>query len=202
MKKLYQNIQDIHIKGEIDQLSDGVSAMDKTLQNITDYTDKLTNYLIKYSSSNKGLQYQKVVHTSTRLRDSLFAKSLELNDMQNQIVMYQNKVYRYEDINRAASKPNPYLINKKSINVDTSIVQFTREDMINLASNMKNYCERVRFHIKNLVEKKNSMASFWKDTQYRDFSSFIDEISKDVTDAIKVYSDYIIVLEEKIKGLN
>ena len=52
MKKLYQNIQDIHIKGGIDQLSEGVSAMDKTLQNITDYTDKLTNYLIKYSSSN------------------------------------------------------------------------------------------------------------------------------------------------------
>ncbi len=202
MKKLSHNIQDIHILGGVEQLTEGVSALDKTLQNITDYTDKLTNYLTKYSSSNKGLQYQKVVRTSVKLRDSLFAKSLELNDMQNQIVAYQNKVYRYEDINRAVSKPNPYLINKKNISVDTSMVKFTRGDMINLVANMNNYCERVRFHVKSLIEKKNSMASFWKDTQYRDFSLFIDDISKDVMDSIKLYEDYVIALEGKIKELN
>lgn len=202
MKKLYQNIEDIHITGGIEQLSDAVSNMDRILQNITDCTDKLTNYLIKYSSTNKGLQYQKVVRTSTSLRDKLFEKSLELNDMQNQIVLYQNKIYRYEDINRSASKPNPYLINKKNVVVDTSAVKFTRDDMINLVANINNYCERVRFHIRNLVEKKNSMAGFWKDSQYRDFSSFIDDISKDVLAAIKIYSDYVVVLEEKIKELN
>lgn len=202
MKKLYQNIEDIHITGGIEQLSEAVSNMDKILQNIADSTDKLTNYLIKYSSTNKGLQYQKIVKTSIRLRDNLFEKSLELNDMQNQIVLYQNKIYRYEDINRSASKPNPYLINKKKVVVDTSAIKFERQDMINLVANINNYCERVRFHIRNLVKKKNSMSGFWKDSQFRDFSSFIDDISKEALDAIKIYSDYVVVLEDKIKGLN
>ena len=42
MKKLCENIEDIHIRGDIGQLSDIVRSMDMSLQNIADNTDKLT----------------------------------------------------------------------------------------------------------------------------------------------------------------
>ena len=55
MKKLYENIEDINIKGGVEQLSEMVRAMDISLQNIADNTDRLVGYLIKYSVSNKGV---------------------------------------------------------------------------------------------------------------------------------------------------
>ena len=202
MKKLYENIENIHIKGGIGQLSEVVRVIDHALQNIADYTERLNGYLSKYSVSNKGAQYDKVVRTSLRLRDELFQTSQELNDMQNQIVLYQNKMYRYEDVSETASTPNPYLVTKTQINVDTTIMQFNRTDMRELAATLRNYSERVYHHMKTIIEKKKSIASVWKDPQYDDFAEFIDGIMRNVVEALKVYEDYVIYLEDKIKELS
>ena len=201
MKKLYQNIEDIHIKGGVGELSEVVSAIDISLQNIADKTEELTNYLAKYSSSNKGAQYEKVVKASLKLRDEMLEGSVELNDMQNQIVAYQNKIYRYEDMTQSATSPNPYLVTKRDVVVDTSAVQFNRTEMIELAATLRNYSEMVFHHIKTINQKKNAIASIWMDTQYDDFSVFIDDITNSIVDAIKVYEEYVIVLEDKIKEL-
>lgn len=202
MKKLYENIEDIKIKGSVDQLSDIVRGMDISLQNIADNTDLLAGILIKFSASNRGSQYEKVVTTAMQLRDEMFDASIELNEMQNQIVAYQNKVYRYEDMAATALTPNPYLVQKRQISVDTSVVQFNRTDMLQLAAALRNYSERVFHHIKTINEKKNAAASIWQDTQYTDFAAFVDDITRKVINAIKVYEEYVIHLEEKIKELN
>lgn len=202
MKKLYENIENIHIKGDISQLSEMVQTMDISLQNITDYSDKLSNYLEKYSNTNKGKQFEKVVKTSLNLRDKLYDASFELNCMQNQIVEYQNKIYRYEDISASVAKVNPYLVTKRQINVDTSIMQFNKKDMMAVMATLKNYKERVFYHLKNINDKKNSIANIWQDSQYDDFAEFIDKIIKDVVDAIKIYEKYILSLDNKIKELN
>ncbi len=202
MKKLYERIEDINIKGGVEQLSEVVRAMDVSLQNIADNTDQLVGYLVKYSASNKGAQYEKVVKTSLELRDEMFEASAELNDLQNQIVAYQNKIYRYEDMAESAQQPNPYLVTKRQITVDTSIIQFNRSDMLNVAAALRNYSERVFHHIKTINDKKNSIASVWRDTQYNDFAEFVSEVTKNVVNAIRVFEDYVIYLEEKIKELN
>ena len=176
--------------------------MDVSLQNIADSTDRLAGYLIKYSASNKGAQYEKVVNTSMHLRDEMFEASIELNDMQNQIVEYQNKIYRYEDMAESAQRPNPYLASKRQFSVDTSNVQFNRSDMLDVAASLRNYSEIVFHHIKTINDKKNSLAVVWRDTQYNDFSEFIGEVTKKVIDAIKQYEEYVIYLEEKIKELS
>ena len=201
MKKLYQNIEDIHIKGGVGELSEVVRTIDISLQNIADKTEELTGYLAKYSSSNKGAQYEKVVKTSLQLRDDMFDASVALNEMQNQIVAYQNKIYRYEDMSESAPKPNPYLVTKRQVSVDTSAVQFNRSDMIDLAATLRNYSEMVFHHIKTINQKKNAIASVWLDTQYDDFAAFIDDVTNSVVEAIKVYEEYVIVLEDKIKEL-
>lgn len=202
MKKLYENIEDIHIKGGIDQLSEVVRAMDISLQNIANNTDQLVGYLLKYSTSNKGAQYERVVNTSMQLRDELFDASMNLNDMQNQIVAYQNKIYRYEDMAESARQPNSYLVTKRHISVDTSIFQFNRSDMLDVAAALRNYSERAYHHIKAINEKKNSIATVWMDAQYDDFAEFIFEVTRNVIDAIKLFEDYVIDLEEKIKELS
>ncbi len=202
MKKLYENIEDINIRGGVEQLSEVVRAMDISLQNIADNTDQLVGYLAKYSASNKGAQYEKVVKTSMLLRDEMLEASVVLNDMQNQIVAYQNKIYRYEEMAASAQQPNPYLVTKRQISVDTSMVQFNRADMLDVAAALRNYSERVYHHIKTINEKKNSIAAVWRDSQYDDFAEFISEVTKNVVNAIKLFEDYVIYLEGKIKELS
>lgn len=202
MKKLYENIEDIDIKGGVGQLSDVVTAMDISLQNIAEATERLTAQLIKYSVSNKGAQYHKVVSTSMRLRDVLYSSSIELNEMQNQIVAYQNKIYRYEEISDSAQKPNPYLVTRnQNVNVETSAVQFNRSEMINVVALLRNYSDFVYHHVKAINEKKNAIAAVWRDSQYNAFSDFIDSVKRKIGDALKVFEDYVIYLDEKIKEL-
>lgn len=202
MKKLYEHIEDIEIIGGVDQLSEVVTIMDQSLQNIAENTEILVEYLAKYSESNKGKQYERVVNTSLDLRDKLLDASEELNDMQNQIVAYQNKVYRYEDMPEAAQQPNPYLVTKRMVNVDTSAVKFVRADMENLARILTAYSENVYRLIKDIEENKNSIASVWRDSQYYDFSVFIDEIVLVVENALMVFDNYVEYLNSKIKELD
>lgn len=203
MKKLYENIEDINIRGSISQLTEMVAAMDISLQNMAENTEQLTMQLNRYSTSNKGFQYKRVVNTTMKLRDELYEASLELNEMQNQIVTYQNKIYRYEEMSENAVKPYPYLVNRnQNVNVETASIQFNRTEMINLVAILNNYAEKVLYQLRTISQKKNSIATFWCDSQYKDFSEFIDSMTKSVMEALKEYKDYVIYLNEKIKELS
>lgn len=203
MKKLYENIEDINIRGGVSQLSEVVTAMDIALQNIAENTHQLVGQLIRYSASNKGTQYEKVVNTSLALREELYDASMELNEMQNQIVAYQNKIYRYEEMTESAQRPNPYLVSKNQhVNVETSVIQFNRNDMMNVATLLKNYSERVFHHIKTINEKKNSIANVWRDSQYDIFAEFIDVVTRNVIQALREFEEYYLYLQEKIKELS
>ncbi len=201
MKKLYENIEDIDIRGDIDQLTEVVKTIDISLQNIAANTEQLTEYLTKYSASNKGSQYERIVKTSLLLRDKVFLASQELNEMQNQVVAYQNKVYRYEDMTAQAQTPNPYLVTKKQVSVDTSGTKFSLQEMLELDSVLRNYSESVSHHMKVISEKKNAIGAVWCDRQYMDFSEYIDDIMRDLIEAIRGYEAYVLYLEEKIKEL-
>lgn len=203
MKKLYENIEDINIKGGVSRLSEMVTAMDISLQNMAENTEQLTMQLIRYSSSNKGTQYERVVNTTMKLRDELYHASMDLNEMQNQIVAYQNKIYRYEEMSESAAKPYPYLVNRnQNVNVETSVVQFSRTEMMNVAALLNNYGEKVFHQLRTINQKKNSIAMVWCDSQYDAFAEFIDVVTKSVLDALKEYKDYVIYLEGKVKELS
>ena len=202
MKKLYENIEDVYIKGDIAQLSEVVKSMDALLQNIAAYTEQLTDYLVKYSVTNNGNQYRKVVDTCMTLRDVLFDASYQLNDMQNQIVAYQNKIYRYEDMVGYAQSANPCFIIKRQVQLEASLIQFNLTDMINLTETLENYKEQMYYNLKLINEKKNEIASVWQDTQYNIFAEFINDVIKNSVDAIQVFEEYILYLKEKIKELS
>lgn len=201
MKKLYQNIERINIKGDISQLSEVVRTIDISLQNITDYTDRLTVLLLRFSSSNKGAQFGKVVKTCLRLRDELFLVASELNEMQNQVVAFQNKIYRYEERAESAFEPNPFLAAKRQISTDQLSVRFDRVEMMQVVAALKNYKERVFYSMHSIEEKKNNLANVWLDNQYGIFSAFVDDVIKRIEKAIEIFDEYVIKLEERIKEL-
>ena len=201
MKKLYERIEDIHIKGGIGQLSEVVTVMDMALQNIAGYTDKLVGYLVKFNITNMGKRYENVVTYSLRLRDDLFDASYLLNDMQNQIVAYQNKIYIYEGMAEWVEKPNPCLITKTDVTLTNSGVQFTKRDMIELVTLLRSYSEGVLRQLNTIKDKKDSIAAVWLDSQYNDFAEFVSGVIKKVVGTVKIFEDFVNDLEERIKGL-
>ena len=202
MKKIYENIEQIHIKGDISQLSEIVTVMDKELQNIAYSTDVIAGDMIKYSASNKGSQFEKAVRTALVLRKEVIKASRELNEMQHQIVKYQNKIYRYEDLAQRASSPNPFCINERTITPNNNTMQFNKTEMISFAGKLDKYHDIVLQGIRRIQQKKQSAGSIWQDNQYTVFSSFVDDVSKKIIEALKEFSEYVRYLKEKIKELD
>lgn len=201
MKKLYENIEDIHIIGSPEVLTEMVKAMDISMQNMAAGTEQITALLIRYRESNKGQQYGKVIFTLLALENTLYQASQELNEMQREIVAYQNKLFRYEDMSATASAPNAFMVERKQIDIDTQSVQFTLSEMLEVDAELKNYSEAIKYHTNNLNQSKIQIGTVWMDTQYKDFSEFIDEVIRNIIEALKVFDEYVIYLEEKIKEL-
>lgn len=202
MRKLYENIEDIYIKGSPAELTTIITAMDISLQNISEGTEQLAAKLIKYSESNKGTQYEKVISTLIALRDVLYQASVDLNGMQNEVVEYQNKIFRYEDMMELAAAPNPHMVQRINIHVEVSAVQFNLAEMMEVSAELRNYSEAIFYHARNLLDHKEQAAAIWLDSQYTIFARFIDEVCAEIVDALKLFDEYILVLEEKIKELN
>lgn len=201
MKRLYENIEDIHINGSPEVLTEIITAMDISLQNIAEGTEQITSLLVKYRESNKGQQYGKVLLTLLALENTLYQASQELNEMQREIIAYQNKVFRYEDISETASMPNSFMVERKPIDADTQFVQFSLSEMMEVDAELKNYSEAIKFHANNLNQSKVQIGTVWMDTQYKDFSEFIDEVIRNILEALKIFDEYVMYLEEKIKEL-
>ena len=202
MRKLYENIEDIYIKGNPAQLTEAITEMDVSLQTISDATEYLSEQLVRYSGSNKGAQYQRVVATVMEVRDELYLASIELNEMQNQIVAYQNKIFRYEDMTECAVAPNPHLVQRSNIYVDESVVQFSLPEMMSVVQCLAGYHELVTAHTHKLLDNRDYISTFWCDSQYNLFSQFIGEVCVAIVDALKEFSDYLAVLDQKIKELS
>lgn len=202
MRKLYENIEDIYINGRPAELTPIITAMDISLQNISEETEQLAAKLIKYSDSNKGTQYERIIAKLLALRDVLYQASVDLNGMQNEIVAYQNKIFRYEDMPELASAPNPHMVQRINIRVEVSQVQFNLAEMMSVSAELRNYSEAIIYHTQNLLDSKEQVATIWLDSQYTIFAQFIDDVCKEIIDALKSFDEYVLVLEEKIKELS
>ena len=202
MKRLYENIEDINIKGSPSELYSAVTAMDITLQSIAEGTERLFTIVSKYTASNSGVQYNKMMDRIYQLRDILLRSSEELNVMQNEVVAYINKVFRYEGMAETATKPNTYMVQKASVSVNTDGMKFILSDMLDVESALTEYSETIYSLAVRLNDEKNQLASIWNDSQYADFSSFLESVCREIIDALKTFDDYRLSLEEKIKELS
>lgn len=201
MKKLNLNIEKIEIRGSIHLLTEVVTKIDIAIQQIAQSTHQLYDLLRQYSSVNAGQQYSNAVSTILKNSEVLYDASVDFNTLQRDVVAYQNKVLRYEDLNDVISAPNLHLVERTSINVDTNIVQFSREEMVGLVSSMKDYSMFVVEQIKTISTAKNDIGQVWRDPQYFEFAEFCDEICNVAVSGLKTLDDYSNELTEKIKEL-
>ena len=81
-------------------------------------------------------------------------------------------------------------------------MQFNLAEMMSVSAELRNYCDAIAYHTQNLLDSKDQAATIWLDSQYTIFAQFIDDVCKEIFSALKVFDDYILVLEEKIKELN
>lgn len=202
MKQLFVSIEDIHIIGSANDLSEIVTVMDQSLQVIADYSEQLTGILHRYSSTIKGKQFQNTVETAKQLREEVYKAAVEMNNMQNQIVEYQYKINRFEDEVNDVAIPNHFEVTQAVINPETAEVQMTRSELERLVLLLEEYETVVYQQLRIINEKKDDIGNIWKDTQYMNFSEFIDELSVDLSNAIKVYDDFLSYLKERILELS
>ena len=202
MKKLYENIEDIYIIGSASELTEMVTAMDNSLQIIADYSRQLTERFLKYSTTTKGKQFQNTVNTAMKLRDEVYDASMDLNEMQNQIVKYQNKINRYEDVTDFIAAPNYFEVTKTTVSPDVAEIRMTRTEMMSLVSMMEEYHAEVSSQLRFINEKKDDIGNIWRDSQYTDFAEFIEEISDKLQQGLKIYDDFVLYLKERILELD
>lgn len=202
MKKLYENIEDIYIEGNPENLTELITDIDNDMQAITNDTEQLTYNLIKYSEVIKGVQFKNTLDTVLILSDTLSEVSRELNRMQNEIVEYQNRIFRFEEMNPFASVPNKYIVERVMISADSLVRKYEVSELISLVQNLNDYSLNVSNFVRKILDAKDNVSAIWKDSQFSLFSDFIDDICVEITNALKKFDAYASYLDEKIKELN
>lgn len=202
MKKLYENIEDIYIEGNPENLTELITDIDNDMQAITNDTEQLTYNLIKYSEVIKGVQFKNTLDTVLVLSDTLSEASRELNRMQNEIVEYQNRIFRFEEMNSFASVPNKYIVERVMISADSLVRKYEVSELISLVQNLNDYSLNVSNFVRKILDAKDNVSAIWKDSQFSLFSDFIDDICVEITNALKKFDAYASYLDEKIKELN
>ena len=202
MKKLYENIEDIYIEGNPENLTELITDIDNDMQAITNDTEQLTYNLIKYSEVIKGVQFKNTLDTVLVLSDTLSEASRELNRMQNEIVEYQNRIFRFEEMNSFASVPNKYIVERVMIRADSLARKYEVSELISLVQNLNDYSLNVSNFVRKILDAKDNVSAIWKDSQFSLFSDFIDDICVEIANALKKFDAYAAYLDEKIKELN
>lgn len=202
MKKLYENIEDIYIEGDPENLTELITDMDNYLQAIANDTEQLTYGLVKYSEVIKGVQFKNTLETVLVLSDTLCEASRELNRMQNEIVEYQNRIFRFEEMNSFASVPNKYIVERVTINADSLVRKYEVSELISLLQDLNDYSVNVSNFTEIILDAKDNISAIWRDSQYDLFSDFIDDICIEITNALKKFDEYAAYLDEKIKELS
>ena len=202
MKKLYENIEDIYIEGDPENLTELITDMDNYLQAIANDTEQLTYGLVKYSEVIKGIQFNNALETVLVLSDTLCEASRELNRMQNEIVEYQNRILRFEEMNTSVSAPNKYIVERVTINTDSLVRKYEVGELISLLQDLNDYSINVSNFTEKILDAKDNISAIWRDSQYNLFSDFIDDICVEITNALKKFDEYAAYLDEKVKELS
>ena len=202
MKKLYENIEDIYIEGDPENLTELITDMDNYLQAIANDTEQLTYGLVKYSEVIKSIQFNNALGTVLVLSDTLCEASRELNRMQNEIVEYQNRILRFEEMNTSVSAPNKYIVERVTINTDSLLRKYEVGELISLLQDLNDYSINVSNFTEKILDAKDNISAIWRDSQYNLFSDFIDDICVEITNALKKFDEYAAYLDEKVKELS
>ncbi len=201
MKKLYENIEEVSIKGRPEELTQVVDSIDITMQEFANETENVKVIMYKYSGTNQGIQYKNACDAITDLSNQIYDASEELNELQRQVVEFQNKCYRYEGLGYLCTSPRSHNINRIRVLANTSSIDFKKPEMIIVRDALERYSCSARDVYKKLQSDRDYIGTIWEDRQFRDFSSFIDEVCIIIENGCKNLDEYKDYLHARIKEI-
>lgn len=202
MGRLYVNITKVVIKGEIRLLTEIVTQMGQRMQEISAETEQVKTTILKYSGSNQGKQYNRAAKAILVLSETLYSASVDINLLQNDIVEFQNKSFRFEEMSDYASKPCPHLVKKAPVQIATTVFNFDKNDIIVVASDIHKYVSDVKNSLKVLNQNKESIGIVWCDPIYIQFKTSIEELISNSLRYVDYLEEYANHLDMKIKEYN
>lgn len=197
---LFECIDDVRINGRPSELSSAISAMDICLQDLADQTNQMDEMMTLMSGNLKGQQFEKAVTEIHNFSVFLCEMSDKLNEMQREVVDYQNRISRFEGLAEDGTYNN---LNVRVVNVfaDTGEVQLTSDQWILVYEKICEYCRNSMDSASQLQSKKNDVGEIWQDSQYMRFSDFIDSIVNEAKEKILVVEDYAQNLKTELSRL-
>ena len=201
MRRLFNSIERIQITGDLGQLSGLVRDIDRSLQNIANGTERLMEYLSRYSATNAGRQFEKMAEAASALGRELCQASMAINQMQRDICTYENKIRRFEGLSESAEMPNLYLVSPRRITVDERRTVIDLAEMRFLLQLLVEYSDIVEKYRSEICEKRDAISDIWRDPQYLNFSAFIDEVNDTIIKANVKFGNYIEYLRNRIQAL-
>lgn len=203
MKRIRLYVEDIRLKGrDPNVLSDLVFAISKQLQAMCENTDGIRNFLLKYSAISDGEQLNRAIEATSALSNHLNEAIENIYDTQEQVVDYQNKIFKFEDIKQTAPPPRRPSFVEIRISTDRSQINYTVNDLKKLADKIAEYCDSIYGCLKNIESERDKIASVWLDSQYNDFSASIDDVISSINPHLSVLEDYIVYLDNKISEIS
>lgn len=202
MKKLFLNIQKVHIKGKDPSvLSTLVADIDKQMQSLVIATDEARALMSKYNGNNNGAQYEKASATLHELSRHIRECTVVVNDLEMQVVAFQNKVFRFEGSNRAAPMPKKFIATETKAITSHVDLQYGMDEMRAVATGLSKYCEKTRSVIKGILMARSRISTVWVDPQFKDFAAVIENVRVVTERHVKELDVYVTYLNTRIKEM-
>ena len=201
MKKLYVNVEEVKIKGRPEALTRVVMDIDRRTQELASATELIKGIMYKLSGTNRGKQYKQACDAVTELSADVYDASEVLNDVQHQIIKFENKCHYYEGESISAPSPRRHSVRKIKVSVNTSEILFEKPQMIYVRNALDKYSKLAREECKKLRSNRDSIGRIWTDRQFKDFSVYIDNVCMIVEKGCRELDEYKNYLNERIKGM-
>ena len=198
---MFEEINDVHIVGSAKELNTMISAVDMIVQKMANTTEQVKGFVANLGSTTFGQQYENAVNAVSGLSDILYDKSTDLNRSQRDLVNYIDRVDIFNDRPPSSLPPRNFEVIRINISVNTRDDRFTKETLQKLKSMLSTYCDVISVQKLQLLNEKSSIGSIWKDSQYRVYSSFIDEICRAIENGTRALREYVEYLGIKIGQL-
>lgn len=198
---MFENIDDVYIIGSAKELNNMVSIVDARVQKMSTVTEQMKSVLANFGCTTFGNQYEKAVNAASSFSDILYNKSVELNAVQRDLVHYIDRIDIFNDRPPSGIPPRNFQVNRIKVSVNTKDDRFTKDIIIKLINQLNRYCQYIEQEKRTLLNEKTSIGSIWRDSQYRIYSSYIDEIVSSINKGVKELMDYSDYLQRKILNM-
>jgi uncharacterized protein YukE len=185
------------IVAELKRCADSIAEIDKRMQDFANATEMMKSIVVSHGGSNYGKQYNNMCLAVNKFSKDIYTASDVLNDLQHQVVEFENKCHVFENEPPSASG-TVHNVNYTELSANTGEFQMHKDQMKAVSNALEAYFAFARQTAMQLRSNRDSICAIWLDSQSKDFSEVIEEVFAmieagcQVLDNYKQYLDFLI----------